>query len=99
MRTRARADFICTEASLRRMAGQYLAGQDPHEPLASPLYADLTGLPPFLVQVGGADVTLQIWAGMQNFLQIGIGIYPEAGRAVAEIGRWLRTRLGIPGPA
>jgi epsilon-lactone hydrolase len=115
MRTCAGVDFICTEASLHRMAGQYLAGQDPHDPLASPLDADLAGLPPFLVQVGGAeillddsarlarkagidgvDVTLQIWAGMQHFFQIGLGIYPEAGRAVAEIGRWLRTRLGIP---
>jgi epsilon-lactone hydrolase len=113
MRTLASVDLTATEAGLRRMAGQYLAGRDPHEPLASPLYADLTGLPPFLVQVGGAevllddsvrlarkagidgvDVTLQIWAEMQHFFQIGIGIYPEASRAVAEIGRWLRTHLG-----
>jgi epsilon-lactone hydrolase len=29
-----------------------------HDPLASPLYADLTGLPPILIQTGGDDVLL-----------------------------------------
>jgi monoterpene epsilon-lactone hydrolase len=31
---------------------------DPHDPLASPLHADLAGLPPMLIQVGGHDVLL-----------------------------------------
>lgn len=31
---------------------------DPHDPLANPLHADLAGLPPILVQVGGHDVLL-----------------------------------------
>lgn len=31
---------------------------DPHDPLANPLHADLPGLPPLLVQVGGHDVLL-----------------------------------------
>ena len=35
----------------------YLAGTDPRDPLASPLYADLKGLPPLLIHVG-ADETL-----------------------------------------
>jgi monoterpene epsilon-lactone hydrolase len=33
-------------------------GGDPHDPLASPLYADLRGLPPLLIHVG-ADETLR----------------------------------------
>jgi acetyl esterase/lipase len=40
------------------MAGEYLQGADPHTPLASPLYADLSGLPPLLVVVGGAEALL-----------------------------------------
>ena len=47
-----------TKASLLRMAGQYLDGSDPHDPLASPLYAHLSGLPPLLVVVGGAEALL-----------------------------------------
>lgn len=36
----------------------YLAGSDPRAPLASPLYADLSGLPPLLVHVGNDEVLL-----------------------------------------
>jgi monoterpene epsilon-lactone hydrolase len=37
-------------------AKAYLGGIDPRTPLASPLYADLTGLPPLLIQVGTAEI-------------------------------------------
>jgi acetyl esterase/lipase len=40
-----------------RAAEFYLCGADPRDPLASPLYADLKGLPPLLIHVG-ADETL-----------------------------------------
>jgi acetyl esterase/lipase len=40
------------------MAGLYLDGADPRTPLASPLYADLGGLPPLLIQVGTAETLL-----------------------------------------
>ncbi len=40
---------------VRIMAMSYLQGQDPRNPLISPLYADLGKLPPTLVQVGGAE--------------------------------------------
>jgi monoterpene epsilon-lactone hydrolase len=51
-------DLCCTTASLLRMAGQYLHGHDPRDPLASPALADLGGLPPLLVQVGGDEILL-----------------------------------------
>jgi monoterpene epsilon-lactone hydrolase len=34
----------------------FLGGHDPRDPRAAPLYADLTGLPPLLVQVGGNEI-------------------------------------------
>ena len=37
---------------------RYLAGADARAPLAAPIYADLTGLPPLLIQVGTAEVLL-----------------------------------------
>jgi len=40
---------------LSRMAEAYLAGADPQTPLASPAFADLTGLPPLLIQAGTAE--------------------------------------------
>ncbi|MFI5317224.1 MAG: alpha/beta hydrolase [Myxococcota bacterium] len=40
------------------MAPPYLAGASARTPLASPLYADLRGLPPLLIQVGRREVLL-----------------------------------------
>ena len=40
------------------MAAAYLGAQDPRAPLASPLFADLRGLPPLLVHVGTAEILL-----------------------------------------
>ena len=40
------------------MADAYLAGADPCDPHASPLYADLAGLPPLLIQVGDRETVL-----------------------------------------
>lgn len=39
-------------------ARYYLDGTDPRHPLASPLYADLTSLPPLLIHVGANEVLL-----------------------------------------
>ena len=39
-------------------ARYYLGDADPRSPLASPLYADLAGLPPLLIHVGADEVLL-----------------------------------------
>jgi monoterpene epsilon-lactone hydrolase len=49
---------IVSRPLLEQLAQTYLAGADPRSPLASPLYADLRGLPPLLVQVGTAETLL-----------------------------------------
>jgi epsilon-lactone hydrolase len=51
-------DPECQPAFLGVMAGYYLAGQQADAPWASPLYADLEGLPPFLIQVGQVEALL-----------------------------------------
>jgi len=58
MTSKADADPVVTFAGLKEWADNYLRGQDARQPLASPLYADLAGLPPLLVQVGTAEVLL-----------------------------------------
>jgi len=58
MKTRAAADPVVQKEGLVGMAGAYLQGQNPRTPLAAPLYADLKGLPPLLIQVGDAEVLL-----------------------------------------
>jgi len=56
LRTRADVEVMVTPAGMPETAGLYLAGADPRHPYASPLYADLTGLPPLLIHVGDAEV-------------------------------------------
>ena len=83
MTERADQDPISTPAMLRQFAADYLAGADPKTPLASPLFASLTGLPPLLIQVGTADLLLSdserlataaTHAGVDVTLQIGEGL-------------------------
>ena len=56
--TRADVDVMIKPDGMREDAATYLAGADPRHPYASPLYADLHGLPPILIHVGDAEVIL-----------------------------------------
>jgi monoterpene epsilon-lactone hydrolase len=44
--------------AIRTRAADYLAGADPADPLVSPIFADLSGLPPLLIQAGSHEVLL-----------------------------------------
>jgi monoterpene epsilon-lactone hydrolase len=55
MTTLAEIDPLLDRDGLEWMAKLYLGGLDPRTPLAAPLYADLAGLPPLLIQVGKAE--------------------------------------------
>jgi monoterpene epsilon-lactone hydrolase len=88
MTDRVDQDPFSTPALLRQLASDYLAGADPKTPLASPLFASLSGLPPLLVLVGTADLLLSdserlaaaaTEAGVDVTLEIGEGlphVYP-----------------------
>jgi epsilon-lactone hydrolase len=58
MTERVDQDPFSTPDMLRQFAADYLAGADPKTPLASPLFASLTGLPPLLILAGTADLLL-----------------------------------------
>jgi monoterpene epsilon-lactone hydrolase len=58
LRTRAAAEVMLQPDGIPETAALYLAGADPRHPYASPLYADLRGLPPLLIHVGDAEVVL-----------------------------------------
>lgn len=54
----AAKDRIVTKDGLDSNARAYLAGNDAKTPLASPIYADLSGLAPILIHVGAEEVLL-----------------------------------------
>jgi monoterpene epsilon-lactone hydrolase len=56
--TMAAADPIVRRSGVEEMARAYLGATPPRSPLASPLFADLRGLPPLLIHVGSDEVLL-----------------------------------------
>jgi epsilon-lactone hydrolase len=83
MTERVDQDPISTPALLAQFAADYLDGADARAPLASPLFASMSGLPPLLVQVGTADLLLSdserlaaaaAEAGVDVTLEVGEGL-------------------------
>jgi epsilon-lactone hydrolase len=58
MTSRAATDPTVQRAGLLDMAKLYLNGADPRSPLAAPIYADLKGLAPVMIQVGACETLL-----------------------------------------
>jgi phosphinothricin tripeptide acetyl hydrolase len=56
--SKADVDPLLDIEQLQACADAYLGGADPKTPTASPVFADLRGLPPLLVQVGTAETLL-----------------------------------------
>ncbi|MHA2297444.1 MAG: alpha/beta hydrolase [Candidatus Hodarchaeales archaeon] len=52
----AETDPILADVGFFWWVNEYLAGADPRDPLISPLHADLTGLPPLLIQVSTSEI-------------------------------------------
>jgi epsilon-lactone hydrolase len=55
---RAETDPTVQKATIEMMAQWYLGGADPRHPHAAPIYGDLRGLPPLLIQVGAVETLL-----------------------------------------
>jgi len=80
--SKAGADPLVSRDALLMMAGAYRAGADPRDPRISPLYAELAGLAPLLIQVGTAEallddsVRLATRAGVQN-VDVRLELWPD----------------------
>ncbi|MEY9888028.1 monoterpene epsilon-lactone hydrolase [Catenulispora sp. MAP5-51] len=64
IRTKHGIDPIFIEDDLRAYADLYIGAGDRTQPLVSPLFADLTGLPPLLIQVGANELLLDDAVGL-----------------------------------
>lgn len=120
-------DLTLTQPSLIRLAGReallptartreirdlYLAGADPRDPRASPIFADFSAAPPALIQASEAEIlrddaralakalgpraTLRLWPGAPHGWQLYTGHLPEAGRALDEAAAFARAVLAQP---
>jgi epsilon-lactone hydrolase len=58
MVTRSEVDPLLSRELLQARIPDYTAGQDAARPLISPIFADLSGLPPLIIQAGSHEVLL-----------------------------------------
>ena len=94
MTERVDQDPISTPALLRQLASDYLAGADPTTPLASPLFASLSGLPPLLIQVGTADLLLSDAERLAKAAgEAGVDVRLEIGEGLPHV---YQLMLGTP---
>jgi len=99
---RASRDPYMTEASLMTFADAYASSAVRHQHTASPLLADLTGLPPLWIEVGSEEVLFDdaahlharaVAQGVQATLHVGEGLFhvwqgvPGAPEALAATDR------------
>ena len=77
--TNAETDPVISKNYLDRAAAGYLGGADPTDPLASPVFGNLAGLPPLLIQVGKPETMYgDAWAYAQKAKTAGVDITFEA---------------------
>lgn len=82
LKNRADVDLTVEAGTIGKMADLYLRGAKARAPLASPLFADLRGLPPTYIQVGDEEVLLDDSTRLAERMQaarcdVTIDVYPE----------------------
>lgn len=103
MQTRREVDPLLSLESLQARVTDYVSGQDAALGLISPIFADLSGLPPLSIQAGGHEVLLDdalrlaretATADVEVTLEITPGVphvfqayYPILDEAAAALGR------------
>ncbi len=87
--TRAGADPYFTRPQVAELVCAYLGSADPKDPLASPIYARLSGLPPLRIHVGNDEVLLD---NSRRYIERAVG-----ARVDARLDVWLGMAHGFPG--
>ena len=108
LQTRADAELYLTRDGLRAAAGRYLNEHAAHDPRVSPLFGDLSSLPPVSIHVGDAEVllddsilygerhpscTVHVWEGMPHVFMSCVDTLRAAKLALEEVGTFVREQL------
>jgi epsilon-lactone hydrolase len=75
-------DALFNLSWVQQLAAGFLGGTDPRDPLASPLYADLTGLGPVYIQVGDQELLLDDSRRLAQYaekagVEVRLDVFPE----------------------
>ena len=107
VRENVRKDAMFWAPGISVGAAFYLDGADPRTPLASPLYADLHGLPPLLIQAGERELlrddstrmaartgaALRIWPVVPHVWQIMHRFVPEGRESLMLAADFLKEKV------
>nr|BBH95085.1 hydrolase [Thermogemmatispora argillosa] len=92
LRTLAGRDPVLRAETVGPLVAAYVGDHDPAEPLLSPLYGDLHGLPPLLLQVGSDEILLSdVIAFAERARQAGVAVELEVWE-----GMWHVWQIGAP---
>lgn len=85
VQTNEKCDYL-NEPIIRQTAQMYAGEHDVHEALVSPLYADLHGLPPILIQVGSNEMLLDDARRVaRNALEAGVPVDLEIWESMVHV--------------
>jgi monoterpene epsilon-lactone hydrolase len=91
---KATTDPIVVGQSVARMATAYLGAADRRTPLASPLFADLAGLPPLLIHVGSEEVLLDDSIALADrATKAGVGATLDVWPEMIHVWHWFLPML------
>lgn len=101
-------DPLLPRERMDEVTDRYLAGADPADPRASPLFATYPEPPPALIQVGSTEILLDdaariadrlgarfsVWDDCPHIWQLFDGRLPEARAALREAAEFIQAALG-----
>ncbi len=91
---RNRGRDLASTTPLALGASLYVGRGDPRDPYASPLFGDLSGLPPMLIQVGGGEVLLDDGIAIAHKArQAGNELTFEVWPDMCHVWHWFATEL------
>lgn len=94
--TNQATDDLVRLKGLQRTAKLYLGDHDPKDPMASPLYGDLEGLPPLLIQVATTEILLSDSTRMAaRAMEAGVEVHLEPWRGVFHFWQGFSSNLSL----
>jgi acetyl esterase/lipase len=87
-------DPLLTLDAVQGMAAAYLQGEDVRQPTASPIYADYSGFPPLLIQVGTRELLLDDATRVaQRARDAGVDVTLEIGEGLIHVWQLLGPNI------
>jgi len=100
MHTNARRDPWFKPEDMRSVASYYCEQDQLRQPLVSPVYGDLSGLPlsdstrvAEKIKAASGDVAIEIWPGMWHVFQMFVCFMPESRAAIDNLAAHIRNVL------